>query len=115
MKFRKNTESKNPNITRTKKGRIVLLSVRDNKKSKFIKEKKASGLSSSLEIKTPLSRINFVGPLLLSMYYNKRYKMNNIVNKFLLAGDKLMPEIHLKQPGFTNNACGHFTKNKEKT
>ena len=29
------------------------------------------------------------------------YKMNNIVNKFLLAGDKFMPEMHLKQPGFT--------------
>ena len=40
--------------------------------------------------------------------------MNEIVNKFLLAGDKFMPEIHLKQPGFTYSACGPFTKNKEK-
>ena len=40
-------------------------------------------------------------------------KMNEIVNKFLLAGDKLMPEMHLKQPGFTYSACGPFTKNKE--
>ena len=40
--------------------------------------------------------------------------MNEIVNKFLLAGDKLMPEMHLKQPGFTNSACEPFTKNKEK-
>ena len=39
--------------------------------------------------------------------------MNEIVNKFLLAGDKLMPEMHLKQPGFTYSACGPFTKNKE--
>ena len=39
--------------------------------------------------------------------------MNKIVNKFLLAGDKFMPEMHLKQPGFTC-ACGLFTKNKEK-
>ena len=31
--------------------------------------------------------------------------MNEIVNKFLLEGDKFMPEIHLKQPGFTNSAC----------
>ena len=29
------------------------------------------------------------------------YKMNEIVNKFLLTGDKFMPEMHLKQPGFT--------------
>ena len=41
--------------------------------------------------------------------------MNEIVNKFLLAGDKFMPEMHLKQPGFTYSACGSFTKNKERT
>ena len=34
--------------------------------------------------------------------------MNEIVNKFLLGGDKFMPEMHLKQPGFT------FTNNKER-
>ena len=40
--------------------------------------------------------------------------MSEIINNFLLAGDKFMPEIHLKQPGFTYNACGPFTKNKER-
>ena len=40
--------------------------------------------------------------------------MNKIVNKFLLAGVKFMPEMHLKQPGFTYSACGPFTKNKER-
>ena len=40
--------------------------------------------------------------------------MNEIVNKFLLAGDKFMPEMHLKQPGFTYCACGSFTRNKER-
>ena len=40
--------------------------------------------------------------------------MNGIVNKFLLAGDKVMTEMHLKQPGFTYSASGPFTKNKEK-
>ena len=39
--------------------------------------------------------------------------MNEIINKFLLAGDKFMPEMHLKQPGLTYSACGSFTKNKE--
>ena len=39
--------------------------------------------------------------------------MNEIVNKFLLAGDKFMSEMHLKQPGFTYSAFGPFTKNKE--
>ena len=40
--------------------------------------------------------------------------MNDIVNKFLLAGDEFMPEMHLKQPGFTYSAFGPFTKNKER-
>ena len=40
--------------------------------------------------------------------------MNKIVNTFLLAGDKCMPEMHLRQPGFTYSACGPFTKNKER-
>ena len=43
-----------------------------------------------------------------------RIKMNEIVNKFLLAGNKSMPEMHLKQPGFTYSAYGPFTKNKER-
>ena len=40
--------------------------------------------------------------------------MNEIVNKFLLAGDKFMPEMYLRQPGFTYSTCGLFTKNKER-
>ena len=40
--------------------------------------------------------------------------MNEIINKFLLVGDKFMPEMHLRQPGFTYSACGPFTKNKER-
>ena len=40
--------------------------------------------------------------------------MNEIVNEFLLAGDKFMPKMHLKQAGFTYNACGPFTKIKER-
>ena len=39
--------------------------------------------------------------------------MSEIVNKFLLAGDRLMPEMHLKQPGFTYSASGPFAKKKE--
>ena len=40
--------------------------------------------------------------------------MNDIINKFLLAGDKFMPEMHLKKPQFTYSACGIFTKNKQR-
>ena len=41
-------------------------------------------------------------------------EMNEILNKFLLAGDKFMPEMHLKQHGFTYSNCGPFTRNKER-
>ena len=40
--------------------------------------------------------------------------MNDIINKFLLVGDKFMPKMHLRQPWFTYSACGPFTKNKER-
>ena len=40
--------------------------------------------------------------------------MNEVVNKLLLAGDKFMPEMHLKRPGFTYSACRPFIKNKER-
>ena len=40
--------------------------------------------------------------------------MNNRISKFLLAGDKFMPEMHLRQPGFTYSACGLFTRHKER-
>ena len=38
--------------------------------------------------------------------------MNDIVNKFLLAGDKFMPQMHLTQPQLTYSACVSFTKNR---
>ena len=40
--------------------------------------------------------------------------MNQIINKFLLVGDKFMPEMHLRQPRFVYSACGTFTRNKER-
>ena len=42
------------------------------------------------------------------------YKMNENVNKFLLAGDRFMPEMHLEQIGFTYSACELFTKNNKR-
>ena len=85
----------------------------DSKKSKFIK---ASGLLSSLGIKTSLSKTPLVGPLLFKRYQqvNTRYKMNEIVNKFLVAGDRCMAEMHLQQTRFTYSACGHKTGKKSK-
>ena len=66
LKCRKNAESKNPKFVRTENRRIMLLSkceVGNSKKLIFIKEEKASGLSSSLRIKTPLNKIALLAPL----------------------------------------------------
>ena len=71
-----------------------------------MKNQETKGLLSILGIRTPLSK----NPLLNVL----SVKMNEIVNKFLLVGDKFMPEMHLKQPGFTYSACDPFTKNKER-
>ena len=40
--------------------------------------------------------------------------MNKIINTFLFTGDTFMPELHLKQPGFTHSSCGTFTKHRER-
>ena len=80
LKCRKSTESKNPKVVRTKNERIMILSkceVCDSKKLKFIKEQEASGLLSSLGIKTPLNKIPLLGSLLMHAI-----KMSEIVNKF---------------------------------
>ena len=42
----------------------------------------------------------------------ENYKLNETVNKFVLAGDTFMPEMHLKQPGLTYSACESFKKQK---
>ena len=67
LKCRKNAEKENPNVVKSKNGRIMLLSkceVWNSKKLKFIKEQEASELLSSLEIKTPLSKIPLLCTLL---------------------------------------------------
>ena len=67
LKCRKNAESKNLKVVRTKKKRTMLLSkclVCNRKKSKFLKGQDARGLLSSLGIRTPLSKVLSIGPLL---------------------------------------------------
>ena len=67
LKCRKNTESKNPKVAKTKNERIMFLSkcaVCDSKKSKFIKEQEASGLLTSLGTRTLLKKIPSVCPFL---------------------------------------------------
>ena len=72
---------------------------------KSIKEQEANGLLSCLRRKTALSKIPLVDLLLFL-----EHKMNKIVNKFLLAGDKFASEINWRQAGFTYSARGPFTK-----
>ena len=79
------------------------------KTSRFVEEQEAKGILSSLCLKTRLCKIPLFGDIFFWVY-----QMNEIVNKYLLAGDKFMPELHLKQPGFTYSACGPFTRNKER-
>ena len=70
LKCRKNTESKNPKLARTKNGRKMVLSkceVCDSKKSKFIKKQEASWLLSSLRLKIPLSKIPLLGLFVLEV------------------------------------------------
>ena len=61
-----------------------------------MKEQEAKGLLSNWGIKTPFNKIPLLGDILFEVY-----KMNEIMNKFLLPGDRFMPEMHLKQPEFT--------------
>ena len=86
----------------------------DSKKTRFMKEQEAKGILSSLCLKTPLTKIPLLGDLFLNIILLNNYKMNEIVNRFLSAGDKFMPEMHLRQPGFTYSACGPLTKNKQR-
>ena len=78
-------------------------------KSRFIENQEAEGLLSNLGLRIPLCKVPLLGDILFWLY-----KMNEIVNKFLLAGHQFMSEMHLKQPRFNYNACGPFTKIKER-
>ena len=90
---RKDTENINPRVSKTSNNRTMLLSkcaICGSKKSRFIKNQEANGLLSNLGIKTPLSKV----PILGDFCFKITYKTNEIVTKFLLAGDKFMREMH---------------------
>ena len=108
VKCNKNTKNLNSKIFKTKNGTLIMQSKCVDcgiKKSKFVKEQEAKDLLSNLRIKT-----NYT----VQCFALRHRKMNEIVNRFLLAGDKFMPELNLKQPGFTYIACGPFNRNKER-
>ena len=87
--------------------------VGDSKESRFNAEQEATGLLNSLGIYALLSQIPLV---VLILFW--RYKMNKIINKFLISGDKFMRGMHLRppvaldEPGFTYSVCGLWKQRK---
>ena len=67
LQCKKYTENIIPRVSNTINGKTMLLSKYakcGNKKSKFIKNQKAKGLSSTLGIRTPLSKVPLLGDIL---------------------------------------------------
>ena len=67
LKCKRNTESKNPKVSKTINGKTMMLSkcaVCGSKKSKFVKEQQAKGLLTSLGIRTPLNKTPLLGDIL---------------------------------------------------
>ena len=94
LKCKKHTENIDPQVSSTSNGKLMILSkctICNSKKSTFVNRQEAKGLLSNLGIKTSLSKVSVLGDILVSM----NIKMNEIVNKFLLVGDKRMPEMDL--------------------
>ena len=94
LNCRKNAEIINPRVSKINNGKTMILSkcaTCGRKKSRFIKKQEACGILGNLGLKTALNKIPLSGDILL-----QHYKMNEIINKSLLAGDKFMPETHLK-------------------
>ena len=92
FKCRKNTESINPRVSKTNNGKTMIISkyaIRGSTKSRFIIKQEPSRILSNLGLKTSLNKIPLSGDILF-----QNYKMNEIVHKFLLAGDKFIPEMH---------------------
>ena len=91
LKSKKDTEKIDPKVLKTSNHRRMILSkcsIRVSKKSRFTENQETKGLLSNSGIRTPLSKVPILGDILF-----QNYKMNETVNKFLLAGDKCMPKI----------------------
>ena len=111
LKCKKNTENTNRKVLSTSNGKAMTLSkcaISGSKKSRFIKNQEAKGLLSNLGIRITLSKVPIVGDTLFWMY-----KMNKIVNKFLLAGDKFMPEMHLNSQDLLIVLADHLQTTKK--
>ena len=98
LKCRKNTKNVNAKVSKTNNDKTMILSkcaISCNKKSRFIKNQETSEILINLGLKTSLSKIPLLSDICFECNSIEAYKMNEIVNKFLLAGDTFMPEMHL--------------------
>ena len=96
LKCKRNTGKINPRVSKTINGKIMLLSkcaICGSKKSRIIKKQEVSGILCNLGLKKTLNKIPLLDDILFGMLSN-HYKMNEIVNKFLLTGHKFMPEMN---------------------
>ena len=94
---KKNTTNKNSNVRKTKQNRLTLLS-----------NCGICGKKNRLLLKTENSTI------LILFQMNLKFKINKIIDQFLLTEDKFMPALHLKEPEFTYSLCESFTKHCER-
>ena len=59
-------------------------------------------------------KLTFIKKQEINSISNDQFKMNKIIDKFLVTGDKFLPEWNLKQPAFTDSACVPFVKHRER-
>ena len=96
LKCKRKAGKINPRVSKTINGKIMLLSkcaICGSKKSRIIKKQEVNGILSNLGLKKTLNKIPLLDDILFGMLSN-HYKMNEIANKFLLTGDKFMPEMN---------------------
>ena len=79
-----------------------------------MKQQDATGLLSSIGLRTPFTKIPLVGLVLFQGYQqiDTKHKINKIGNMFLLDREKIIPEMHLRLLGFSYSAFAPFTKTK---
>ena len=125
LKYRKDTEYINPRVSDTSNGKLMILwkcAIDGSKKSRFINKQELKRLLCNLGLKTQLSKVLILGDILfwsaswMKLHWVKlcwMYKMNEIVNQFLLAGDKFMSEMFFKTTSIYLLCLRTIIKNKK--
>ena len=113
LKCRKDSENINSRVWNTSDGKTMLLwkwEVCGCKETIFMKKQEAQWILSNLGLKTPLSKVPLLDDVLFWLY-----KMNEIVNKLLLGGDKFMLEMHLNNMYLLTVLVDHLLTTKKKS